>query len=48
MKLSHIDKIEETRVSHNDNIFKKVILKKGTIHHLMMFSRATFKKNHSV
>lgn len=48
MKLSHIDKIEETRVSHNDNIFKKVILKKGTIPNLMMFSRATFKKNQSV
>jgi quercetin dioxygenase-like cupin family protein len=48
MRLFHIDQIEETGVSHNPEIKKKVILDKNYIPKLMTFGQATFQPGQSV
>jgi mannose-6-phosphate isomerase-like protein (cupin superfamily) len=48
MKLIHLSDIQETGVSHNPEIKKKVILAKGYIPNLTSFSQATFLPNQKV
>jgi len=42
MKLIHLNKIETTKVSHNPNVTKQVLIGYGEIEHLTGFSRAVF------
>lgn len=43
MKISNIKDTSEIPANHKGNILKRVLLNKGEIPHLMMFSSATFK-----
>ena len=48
MKINNIKDLPEIPANHKGNILKKVILDKGEIPHLMMFSSATFKPSQKV
>ena len=43
MRIFSLKNISPEPVSHNKDIFKKVIIKKGIVPHLMMFSQVVFK-----
>lgn len=45
MKLSHLNQIPETEVSHNEKVKKKLIVAKGSVKNLIYFSQATFPPN---
>lgn len=48
MKKTHVNNITTTKANHKGNILKKVLIEKGEIPNLMMFSSATFKPNQKV
>jgi mannose-6-phosphate isomerase-like protein (cupin superfamily) len=48
LKINNIKDIPEIPANHQGEILKKVLLNKGEIPHLMMFSSATFKPNQKV
>ncbi|WP_439132625.1 cupin domain-containing protein [Polaribacter sp.] len=48
MKKTNSKDINKTKANHQGNIFKKVLIEKGEIPNLMMFSTATFKPNQKV
>lgn len=48
MKIIKSDKVKITEANHQGNILKKVMIKKGEIPNLMMFSTSTFKPNQKV
>jgi quercetin dioxygenase-like cupin family protein len=43
MRIFSLKKVLPEPVSHNKDIFKKVMIKKGIVPHLMMFSQVIFK-----
>lgn len=48
MKIKNIANIPEIPANHQGEILKKVLLNKGEVPHLMMFSSATFQPNQKV
>lgn len=48
MKIKKLKDTPEVLANHEGNILKKVLVKKGEIPHLMMFSSATFKPKQKV
>lgn len=48
MKLVHTNQLPEIGTSHNDDIKKKVFIKKGEVPQLMMFGSATFTPGQAV
>lgn len=48
LKIIKSDNIQEIEANHQGNILKKVLIEKGEIPNLMMFSSATFKPNQKV
>ncbi len=48
MKITQLENIKETTANHKENILKKVLIEKGEIPNLMMFSNATLKPNQQV
>lgn len=48
MKITRLENIENTKTNHKGNILKQVLIGKGEIPNVMMFSKATFKPNQKV
>lgn len=48
MKIIHTKNIKEIKANHQGNILKKILIEKGEIPHIMMFSSATFKPQQKV
>jgi hypothetical protein len=42
MKWGNLNRVGEEAISHNANIKKRVVLRKGDVPHLTQFARATF------
>lgn len=48
MKYKILDKIPKEKVSHNEDIFKQVLLRNQEIPHITNFARTTLKKNQQI
>lgn len=48
LKIKNIKDIPKVPANHQGEVLKKVLLNKGEVPHLMMFSSATFKPNQKV